>query len=153
MGGDDDIRLIGSPVVHTSIVVLRSMHEETLSDNPVLYEEGWEPDHYAREDLVMKEYRHARIGTCASLIFAMNSGQKQTSDYCMCYNMLKEGRTIYVMDIDEPKLPSLRTLLNTKSPPPNYVEMGEYYYRYYVNQARAFNWYFFRMHYRCIVSY
>ena len=36
-GGDVDIRLIGSPVVHTSIVVLRAMLEEVLTDNRELY--------------------------------------------------------------------------------------------------------------------
>ena len=66
-GGDDDIRLIGSPVVHTKIDVTRTMLEEVLSDNPELYKVGWEPDHYAREDLVIQVYRQARIRTCTSL--------------------------------------------------------------------------------------
>ena len=42
------------------------MLKEVLSDYPELYEEGWEPDHYEREDLVMTEYRLAEIGTGTS---------------------------------------------------------------------------------------
>ena len=83
LGGDSNIRLIGSPVFHTSIDVLRAMLEEVLSDYPELYEEGWEPDDYAREDIVMTEYRQARIGTSTSFTVDWNSGHKQTSDYFM----------------------------------------------------------------------
>jgi hypothetical protein len=71
----------------------------------------------------------------------------------MYYNMPKEGRTIYDRDIDEPTLPSLEMLHNTKSSPPNYgTEMGDYYYHHHVGQVRALNWYFSRLHYRCIYS-
>ena len=121
------------------------MLKEVLSDYPELYEEGWEPDHYAREDLVMTEYRQAIIGTSTSFIVDWNSGHKQTSDFFMYYSIPKEGRHVSDRDIDEPELPSLEMLQNTRSPPPDYcTEMGDCYLRLGI----AYRLYRYRYRYR-----
>jgi hypothetical protein len=139
-GGEDEIRLLGSPVVHTSIVMLRAMLKEVLSTNPDVYEKGWEPDNYAREDLVIQEYRQARVGTCTRFTVDWNSGQKKTSDYYMYFSMPRDGRDISNRDIDEPELPPLEMLQSTESPPPICVnEMADYYYHHYVGQVRVCN--------------
>ncbi len=53
-GGESHTRFLGAPIVHTSVHVFRVMLEEVVSDDPAVYEDGWDPDDYGREDLVMK---------------------------------------------------------------------------------------------------
>jgi hypothetical protein len=136
-GGESHTRFLGAPIVHTSVHVLLAMLEEVLSHDPAVYEDGWEPDDYGREDLVIEEYKQARVGACTTLTTDWGSGEKQTSDYFMYYVMPKEGRSRANADFDEPQQPSMECLQSTKSPPPNFIaQMSDYYYHHYIGQVR-----------------
>ncbi len=65
-GGESHTRFLGAPILHTNVHVLRVMLEEFLSDDPAVYEDGWEPDDYQRKELVIEEYKQARVGACTS---------------------------------------------------------------------------------------
>ncbi len=79
-GGDSHTRFLGAPIVHTSVDILRDMLRELLSDDPGVYDDGWEPNDYGRVDLVIQVYRQARIGASTRLTVDWYSGQKHTSD-------------------------------------------------------------------------
>ena len=135
-GGDSHTRFHGSPIVHTSVDILRAMLRELLSDNPDVYQGGWEPDDYGSEDLVILEYRQARIGACTAITTDWSSGQKTTADYFMYYVKPKEGRSIANRGFDEPEEPSMECLRSTATPPPIFIaEMSDYYYHHYIGQV------------------
>ena len=117
LGGNSTARVLGSPCIHTPLMLLRDMLRKIVDDVTDTHEGAWEPADHQHEDLVIAEYTRANVGVCTHLCVDWNFGNRATSDYYMYWSYEKlEGELVH----DKHQIQSsIEELQSVTSPPPD----------------------------------